>query len=210
MGLFGGGGLKSAFSLAQLIGQDIVARSISLTQTAGNTAIQLVSGARVNFGGDASDYLASNGTTISTPKAFTATGNITTSNDVSCARVSATVYSVAPTMFAGAAARLLWSSTAPTISSGFGAGASIVANNGSIAFTINTGAASASGVIGLPAATTGWILSCNNMTTFGASQFLTRQTASTTTSATIGNFTSAGASGNWAANDVIAIIAVAY
>lgn len=34
MGLYGSSGLKSLFSLASLIGQDIVARSITLTQTA--------------------------------------------------------------------------------------------------------------------------------------------------------------------------------
>lgn len=64
MGLFGTGGLKSAFSLAQLIGQDIVARSITLTQAAGLVAVQLVTGARLKLGGGTTDYLTSDGSTL--------------------------------------------------------------------------------------------------------------------------------------------------
>lgn len=55
MGLFGSAGLKSAASsvasvIASLVGQDIVARSITLTQVAASNAVSLVAGARVFFG----------------------------------------------------------------------------------------------------------------------------------------------------------------
>lgn len=61
MGLFGVGGLKNAFNVGQLLLQDIVARSISLTQTTGNTAVQLVTGARLKLGTGTTDYLTSDG-----------------------------------------------------------------------------------------------------------------------------------------------------
>ena len=53
---------------------------------------------------------------------------------------------------------LALSSTAPTISSGFGTDPSITEDNGPIAFRIDvgTGAAASAGVIGLPTASTGW------------------------------------------------------
>jgi hypothetical protein len=110
------------------------------------------------------------------------------------------------------AQHLVFSATAPTISSGFGAGATIVAGTtttNAIGFQLNTGAASASGVIGLPTASSGWICTCDDLTTIGANQFRCHQTASSTSSCTIGNYTSAGASGNWVANDILNVTAVA-
>jgi hypothetical protein len=110
------------------------------------------------------------------------------------------------------AQHLVFSTTAPTISSGFGAGATIVAGTtttNTIGFQLNTGAASASGVIGLPTASSGWICTCDDLTTIGANQFRCHQTASSTSSCTIGNYTSAGASGNWVANDILNVTAVA-
>lgn len=77
-GLTGAMGLKSAFSLAQLIGQDIVARSISLTQAAGLNAIQMVTGARLKLGTGTTDYLESNGATvINAGGAFSAATSVT-------------------------------------------------------------------------------------------------------------------------------------
>lgn len=99
------------------------------------------------------------------------------------------------------------SAATPTISSGFGAGAAVAGSNGTASFTVNTGAASASGVIGLPTATTGWVCFCTDVTTFSATVFLTRQTATSTTTCTVGNFSSAAASQNWVANDILHCIA---
>lgn len=87
MGLFGNGGLKSGFNVAALLLQDIVARSISLTQASGSIAVQLVTGARLKLGGGTSDYLESNGTnTITAAGALKAQSNIQfgVSSAVSC------------------------------------------------------------------------------------------------------------------------------
>lgn len=112
----------------------------------------------------------------------------------------------------GASQVLTMSATAPTISSGFGTNPSIVANNGTAAFTINvgTGGTANSGVIGLPAATTGWAVQCMNTSTNTATVFLTKQTATTTTTATIGNYDAAGAAAAWVASNVLVCSAIAY
>lgn len=120
---------------------------------------------------------------------------------------------VSPAYYNGTGAGVLTiSSTAPTISSGFGSSPSIAANNGSAAFTVNvgTGGAASAGVVGLPTATTGWRVSCDDVTTKSATVFVTRQTATSTTTATIGNFNTAGAAAAWVASDVLVCSATAY
>lgn len=101
----------------------------------------------------------------------------------------------------------LISTTAPTISSGFGTSPTVPTNNGTASFSINvgTGGVATTGIIGLPTATNGWNCYPNDITTTNATVFLTKQTASTTTSATISNFTTAGALGAWAASDIIVV-----
>lgn len=94
--------------------------------------------------------------------------------------------------------------TAPTISSGFGGSPSIASNNGTAAFTVNvgTGGATSSGVIGLPAATNGWVCNCTDLTTPGVN--VTKMTAATTTTCTITNYNSTtGIAANWAASDIL-------
>lgn len=107
---------------------------------------------------------------------------------------------------------LIDSSTAPTISSGFGTSPTVPANNGTATFTINigTGGTANSGVIGLPAATTGWFVHCNNLTANTATVFITKQTATTTTTATIGNYDAAGAAAAWTASNILVCSARAY
>lgn len=102
---------------------------------------------------------------------------------------------------------LLISNAAPTISSGFGTSPIVTANNGTAAFRINvgTGGTATSGVIGLPAAATGWNCFCTDITTKSSTVFMCKQTADTTTTATIGNFTTAGAAGAWVASNVLAV-----
>jgi len=89
------------------------------------------------------------------------------------------------------------STTAPTISSGFGTSPSIVANtaNGTRTFQVNvgTGGTATSGVISFPAASHGWGCAVTDMT----SNIVTRVTAFTTTTMTV---TAASA---WAASDVL-------
>lgn len=107
---------------------------------------------------------------------------------------------------------LLISNTAPTISSGFGTSPSISANNGTASFrvTVGTGGSASSGVIGLPTAATGWNCFATDITTNSSTVFVTKQTASTTTSATIGNFNTSAAAAAWAASDVLAVSCFAY
>jgi hypothetical protein len=102
---------------------------------------------------------------------------------------------------------LMVSSTAPTISSGFGTSPSVASNNGTAAFTINvgTGGSATSGVIGLPTATNGWVCHAQDLTTNSATVFVTKQTASSTTTATIGNFNTSGAAAAWVASDILHI-----
>lgn len=97
----------------------------------------------------------------------------------------------------------IWiSNTAPTISSGFGTSPSIVANNGTAAFTLNvgTGGTATTGVIGLPASNTGW----NCFATDRNSNIVTRETATTTNSATL---TAASA---WTASDILQVSCFGY
>lgn len=100
----------------------------------------------------------------------------------------------------------------PTISSGFGTGPSISANNGSIAMRVNvgTGGVATTGVIGLPLAATGWNCFCSDVTTQTATVDVCKQTATSTTTATLGNFTSAGVAGAWVASDILAVSCFGY
>jgi hypothetical protein len=103
------------------------------------------------------------------------------------------------------------SATAPTISSGFGSSPSIAASNGTAAFTINvgTGGTASNGVIGLPASTTGWKVNCTDLTTPGTN--LTKQTAVSTTTATVTNYNSTtGVAAAWTASDILYCDAVAF
>jgi len=110
---------------------------------------------------------------------------------------------------------LLDSVTAPTIASGFGTSPSIPANNGTAAFTVDvgTGGTASSGVITMPAATTGWICHVENRTGVAANRADQRtvQTATTTTSVTVRNQTiSTGAALAWTASDVLTLSCRAY
>jgi len=107
---------------------------------------------------------------------------------------------------------LLVSSTAPTISSGFGTSPSVTANNGTAAFRINvgTGGTATSGVIGLPAATTGWNCFADDVTTTSTAVFRTKQTASTTTSVTLTQYSDVAVATAWVASDILAVSCFAY
>ncbi len=106
------------------------------------------------------------------------------------------------------ASKVVLSGATPTISSGFGTSPSVTAGY-STAFRVNvgTGGVATTGVIAIPgaAATTGWNCSCTDITTHvGTCQ----QTASTTTTASFGQFVSAGTAQAWAASDVLAVTCV--
>jgi hypothetical protein len=107
---------------------------------------------------------------------------------------------------------LTFSSAAPTISAGFGAGASVTAGT-SAAFRVDVGAASMSGTVGLPTAATGWNCSVENLTatTANRADATTVQLSSTTATAVLESQTvSTGAAVNWGANDILAVSCTAF
>ena len=104
------------------------------------------------------------------------------------------------------------SATAPAISSGFGASPSIVHSNGTAVFTINvgTGGTATSGLIRLPKAANGWAVHCDDVTTQSPSVFVTKQTATSATTATLTQYSDAAVPTAWAASDVLVCQAAAY
>lgn len=103
--------------------------------------------------------------------------------------------------------RVVFSGATPTISSGFGTSPSVTAGYAT-AFRVNvgTGGTANSGVIALGiTATNGWNCTCADLTTQSATVFLCKQTASSTTTATIGNFNTAGAAAAWVDSDILAV-----
>lgn len=105
------------------------------------------------------------------------------------------------------------SHTAPTAASGFSGTAPTLVTNGTAAFSITINATPGStGVLTFPAATHGWHVSCDDITTQSATVFRTVQTgAVSTTSVTLTQLTDAGATGTpWTLSDVILCSATAY
>ena len=96
---------------------------------------------------------------------------------------------------------------APTIVAG--AGASVAASNGTIAFRLDLGGAAGTGTVTLPTATTGWVLYMQDITNPAAT--VLSQTGGNTTTATFASYDrTTGLAANWAANDIAVCIAVAY
>lgn len=108
--------------------------------------------------------------------------------------------------------KLLFGVTAPTIASGFGSSPSVPTANGTAAFTVNvgTGGTASSGVLTMPAATTGW--DCK-VTPNGAPQAaaVTYSAPTSTTSVTITNYTlTTGSVLAWAASTVLNVSCHGY
>ena len=104
---------------------------------------------------------------------------------------------------------VIFSTTAPTIASGFGTSPTITASStAAFKIVVGTGGAS-SGVITFPAAKNGWVVQGWDITN-GSSLFL-QQTAFTTTSATIASFgITTGTSSPMSAGDVLVFTATAF
>ena len=106
---------------------------------------------------------------------------------------------------------VLISATAPTIASGFGSGAAVSNNNGTVAFLINVGTSNTgTGIITMPAANTGWNCWFNDITTKSANQAQTLQTASTSTSVTVQNYTDVMGTHVWTDSDILQVSCFAY
>jgi len=104
-------------------------------------------------------------------------------------------------------ANVLFSPTAPTIAAAGcgGAAASVVVSNGTAAFKINVGTTPTSAcTITMPTATTGWNVTCNDITTQSTAVFVQKQTgAESTTSVTITNFNDVAVATAFVASDIL-------
>ena len=100
--------------------------------------------------------------------------------------------------------KLIFSDTAPTISSGFGSTPSIVTSNGAAVFRINvgTGGTALTGIVGMPTASVGWNCQVFDFTT---NTSFTQQTGTATTNVTLTNFKGAGTTTTlaWTASDIL-------
>ncbi len=100
--------------------------------------------------------------------------------------------------------------TSPTATT-FCTSPTVPSNNGTFAFTINvgTGCATSVGTITFPAATTGWVVKCMDVTT--PASYVIDQTGGTATTATITAYArTTGLASNWTSSDVLRCMAVAY
>lgn len=83
-GLQSGGTVNASTVIPALVGQDIVANSITLTQASGSNGLAFsTAGARLKLGPGTTDYLTSNGTTTITAAGDFATGGGITINNAS-------------------------------------------------------------------------------------------------------------------------------
>jgi hypothetical protein len=110
----------------------------------------------------------------------------------------------------GASQVMLCSSAAPTITSA-GTSPSVADNNGSCSFTVNvgTGGSASAVVLGLPTAAHGWTCNASDVTTQSTSVFLQKQTASSTTAATITNYNTSGSATAFVASDLLRVSCMA-
>lgn len=112
-------------------------------------------------------------------------------------------------------ANLALSSTAPTISSGFGTGPSVQAGGTAASFRVDvgTGGVATDGVVAMPTAATGWNCSVNDLSSHvaGDANEQTFQLSSTTNTVSVQHQNPAtGAVHAWTANDILSFVCVAY
>lgn len=211
MGLWGAGGLKNAGQsisaiISSLVGKDITVNS--LTATSASTPLNAPNGPvtadKFTATGVVSYETAPNGRFYYAG----AGGHYIIGNGATGTALSTGGHAGGPYYNgAGVLGALLISPTAPTVVAG--AGASVVVANGTAAFTIDLGGAAQTGTITLPAATTGWVVYMQNVTT--PASFVLSQTGGNTTTATFTCYSrTTGLAINWNANDVARCIAIAY
>ncbi|MGN6323036.1 MAG: hypothetical protein ACTHNE_15035 [Dyella sp.] len=132
----------------------------------------------------------------------------------SASQYSATISSKSPGMLdinvpkTGSGIRLngslLVSAQVPTISSGFGSGASIGPSNGTAAFRIIVGQSpGVGGTLAMPAAPNGWVCEGYDLSQINSSAFYFRETAYTSISVTMAMYNTSGAQSNIVEGDTI-------
>ncbi len=107
----------------------------------------------------------------------------------------------------GQTSKLLLTSVAPTISEGFGLGSSITASNGPSSFTITigTGGTAGSGIVNLEPVADAWNCWCNDMTTTTATVFMCKQTSTSSSRVSLGNFSNQGTPAPWRVGDTLSV-----
>lgn len=110
-------------------------------------------------------------------------------------------------------ANLTFSSTAPTVMSGFGTSPTVAGTATSFVVDVGTGGVATDGVLSMPTATTGWNCSVNDLTSHvdndGNQQ--TFQLSSTVSTVTVEHQNpSTGATVAWTAGDVLSFVCAAY
>lgn len=98
---------------------------------------------------------------------------------------------------------LVFSSTAPTIASGFGSSVAVVGSSAAYRLTITAGNSSSVGVLTLPTATTGWACHLENMTENLGAQNSAEQSGTTTTTASFIQYDFTGTPTPFQTSDVI-------
>lgn len=176
----------------------------------GSVAVQVGTGAKFCLEGSGASCCSSTGgvttcTDVWAPASIsTGAINGTTINGTS-QKVTAYLWSTG-TIALGAAGIDLYSSTLPTIASGFGTSPSI-AGNGTATFRVTIGSAPGStGVLTMPATFRGSNCFCEDLTTRSSTVAHCRQIGvGTTTSITLGEFDTTMTAANWVAADVVEV-----
>lgn len=156
------------------------------------------------------DLLYANSGTTLARLADVATGQVLVSGGVGVAPAWSTTAQVS-TVKVGTA--LTFSSTTPTIGSGFGTGAAFLTGATSVAFHLNVGTTpGSSGVVTLPAASHDWNCAVHNLTSSAAHRNAdTFMTASSSTSVTLEQQTTGTrAAVNWMDNDILEATCAAW
>lgn len=188
----GSSGTDNTGAIGSLVGATTATNALKVYFDAGSAVVIGGTSASIQFGGTTSAFpmWERSGTVIMARLADDSTG----------ATIRANTVQAEGTIQLGSSHTLLFSSNTPTISSGFGTSPSVVAGNGvngPASFTVNvgTGGSATSGVLGLATAANGW----NCFATDQSTNVVTRQTASTASTATL---TAASA---WTASDVLLV-----
>jgi hypothetical protein len=115
-------------------------------------------------------------------------------------------------LYDGTTSKILLSAAAPVISAGFGIAPSVTQSNGPSSFTIQIGhsGSAATGVVNLQSAVNSWNCWCNDLTTTSENVFMCKQTASTNSSVTLGNFSNVGRPAPWQPMDTISVSCFAH
>lgn len=198
------------------LSSDLTARSLTLTGTIGGTgsvSLQLPSGLQLIWAAGSiiqessgSIFVAPSAGTMVVTTGMSAGGTISTSGEFLSTTANSTALDLGSNNGVKQNTHLLFSGVAPTISAG--SGAAVVATNGSVAGRLSLGAAAGTATVTLPAATTGWVIYAQDITTPGIKL---KQTGSSTTTVTLTSYSeTTGTATNWTASDNMVFIAFAY